>query len=153
MKVSLRGFTLVEMVITITLAGIIAVGVIQVSSKMVGSSANPMLRYQSIAIAEAYLNEILAKKFLVMSHADCAAPATRAAYEYICQYDVLPEESPTDQTGTAIPGLSAYKVNITVAPSGALGDISDSTKTQLITVTVTAPADLGASLSAYRSDF
>jgi MSHA pilin protein MshD len=152
MKASLRGFTLVEMVITITLAGIIAVGVIQVSGKMVGSSANPMLRYQSIAIAEAYLNEILAKKFLVMGHADCAAPATRAAYEYICQYNGLTNTGAVDQAGATISALSAYSVTVTVFESALLDDIPQ-TATQLITINVDGPADLDASLSAYRSDF
>lgn len=154
MKTKTSGFTLVEMIITITLAGIIAVGVIQVSGKMVSRSANPMLRYQSIAVAEAYLNEILAKKYAVMGDAKCDTTAlSRANFEYICQYHALTDTGAKDQTNTAIAELAGYNVAVTVTESALLGDISTAADTQLITIAVDGPADLDASLSAYRSNF
>ncbi len=154
MKANLRGFTLIEMIITITLAGIMAVGVVQVSGKMASRSANPMLRYQAISIAEAYLNEILAKKFAVMSDTvKCNTALSRANFEYICQYNGLTDAGAKDQTGTAITELSAYTVTVTVAQSALLGDINTATETQLISVAVDGPEDLDASLSAYRSNF
>lgn len=149
------GFTLVEMIITITLAGIIAVGIVQVSGKMVSQSANPMLRYQAIAIAEAYLNEILAKNFEPLS--SCTAATDRSQFKSICQYNGLNDSvaagGAKDQNNTAIAGLAAYAVTVNVTESDKLGDITDATATQLITVSVDGPADLDASLSAYRSNF
>ncbi len=154
MKANPQGFTLIEIIITITLAGIMAVGVVQVSGKMASRSANPMLRYQAIAVAEAYLNEILAKKFAVMGDAKCDITAlSRANFEYICQYNALTDAGAKDQTGTTITELSAYTVTVTVAESALLGDIGTATQTQLISVAVDGPEDLDASLSAYRSNF
>ena len=58
-----RGMTLIELVISIVIIGIAAAALYSAMASISGRSADPMLRQQSLAIAEAYLEEILLQSF------------------------------------------------------------------------------------------
>ena len=53
-----RGMTLVELVIAIAIIGIAAAALYSAMASLAGRSADPMLRQQSLLLAEAYLEEI-----------------------------------------------------------------------------------------------
>ncbi|MBL7004638.1 MAG: prepilin-type N-terminal cleavage/methylation domain-containing protein [Gammaproteobacteria bacterium] len=53
-----KGFTLIEIIVTILIISIAAPILIQAFSSIVRSSANPMLLQQSISIAQSYLEKI-----------------------------------------------------------------------------------------------
>ncbi len=151
------GFTLVEIIISIVLAGIIAVGVIQVAGQMTSRSANPMIRYQAVAIAESYLDEVLAREFTInLSSTECDNTGlTRSQFTSICHYHNLNDNGAKDQVGDDIDGLGNYNVSVTVAEA-TLGSGSDTIRQEdshLITVTVTAPGNTSVSVSAYRTNF
>ena len=59
-----QGMTLVELVISIVIIGISAASLYSAMAAITGRSADPLLRQQSLAIAEAYLEEILLQPFL-----------------------------------------------------------------------------------------
>ncbi|WP_404440827.1 prepilin-type N-terminal cleavage/methylation domain-containing protein [Stutzerimonas chloritidismutans] len=58
-----RGMTLVELVITIVIIGIAAAAMFAAMASITGRSADPMLRQQSLMIAEAYLESILVRSY------------------------------------------------------------------------------------------
>ena len=58
-----RGMTLIELVMTIVILGIAAAALFSAMAAITGHSADPMLRQQSLAIAEAYLEEITLQAF------------------------------------------------------------------------------------------
>ena len=58
-----RGFTLVELVIAMVVISIALSGVLMVMNYTTAHSADPMIQHQAVAIAEAYLEEILLKPY------------------------------------------------------------------------------------------
>ena len=55
------GVTLIELVIAIVIIAIAATAILGTFATTVGQSADPMIRHQAVAIAEAYLEEISLK--------------------------------------------------------------------------------------------
>lgn len=58
-----RGFTLIEVIIFIVVVGAGMAGILSVSTTVVKSSADPMVRKQALAIAESVLEEVLQKEY------------------------------------------------------------------------------------------
>lgn len=84
------GMTLVELVITIVIIGIAAAALYSAMAAITGRSADPLLRQQSLSIAEGYLEEILLQPFLDSSNAVCPPPpASRASFDNVCDYNGL----------------------------------------------------------------
>lgn len=116
-----RGVTLVELVIAIALIGVAAAALLTALASLSGRSVDPLKRSQATAIAEAYLEEILAKPFTDPSldpatGAACpaSAPAGRANWDNICDYTGLPDTVVRDQNGNAIAGLGDYAVTVAI---------------------------------------
>ena len=101
-----RGVTLIELVIFIVVVSIAVVGLLQIFTRTTASSADPQLRKQALAIAEAMLDEIEGARFTFCDPlADPAADmATNAA----------PFNSATNPTGCTTP----QNVSATVPASG-----------------------------------
>ena len=59
-----RGFTLIELIIFIVVVAAGLAGILSVMNTVVKSSADPMIRKQTIAIAESLLEEILLKELV-----------------------------------------------------------------------------------------
>ena len=153
-----RGFTLIEVIIAIVIVGISLAAVMSVFIVTAQHSADPMARQQAQMIAEAYLDEILLKRFYDPDTGTvCPGPeGSRSAYDNVCDYNSL-SQAPTDQTGAAINELSAYNVAVTV-DSGAgvsLNGLNNTgvTRVLLVTVTVTGPNATSVSLSSYRTNY
>lgn len=154
-----KGFTLVELVIAIAVAGVIISGVVVTSAELVKRTADPMMAVQRVHTARAYLEEIQAQQF-ALSGADCAAPAGgRSDFTHICQYATLNDEPVTDQFGGVPPGLSGYTVSVSVSNTlvgdsnlGVNGNYVPASKTALVTVTVKSPDDSITRLSGYFVD-
>jgi MSHA pilin protein MshD len=60
---SQRGMSLIELIMFIVIVSVGIVGILLVMNVTVKSSADPMVRKQALAMAEAILGEILAKDF------------------------------------------------------------------------------------------
>lgn len=58
-----QGMTLVELVISIVIIGIAAAALYSAMAAITGRSADPLLRQQSLAIAEAYLRKSSCNRF------------------------------------------------------------------------------------------
>ena len=149
-----RGMTLVELVITIVILGIAAAAMFSAMAAITGRSADPMLRQQSLAIAEAYMEEISLQAFPASTA--CAASsngAGRGGFDDVCDYNGLFYSSQafaprSAASTTPLPGLSAYEVNVAVVPAALNG--VDALR---ITVTVTDPSGQPLVLDGYRTAY
>ncbi len=144
-----RGFTLVELVISIVVVSIALGGVLMAINYTVTHSADPMLQHQAVAIAESYLEEILLKPFADPDGVD--SEGSRVLFDDVDDYNGLNDSGARDQTGTAITGLTNYTVAVTVT-STALNGIGAADSKQ-VTVTVSHPVGFNISLTGYRTNY
>lgn len=145
-----RGVTLVELVVAIVVIGIAASAILGVIASNVQRSADPMVRQQAVAVATAYLEEILLKPYEDPDGSD--GEAARTDFDDTDDYDGLVDVGARDQFGNAIGPLAAYTVSVSVASSGALpstggGDVLRAD------VTVTRAPDVSFTLSGYRARY
>lgn len=71
-----RGLSLIELIMAIMIISVAVAGVLMVFSNSVRNSADPMVRKQAVAVAEALLNEVLAQPFTYCDPQDPANEAT-----------------------------------------------------------------------------
>ena len=148
-----RGTTFVELVISIVIISIAVTGVLLVMTRNTASSADPLVQHQAIAIAEAYLEEILEKPFVDPNGGE--PEANRSLYDDIDDYNVISNEVPTDQANNPIADLGGYRVTVNVVNEavGPAGNQTPAGSTYRITVSVTASNGDVINLSAYRTNF
>ena len=148
-----RGTTFIELVMSIVIISIAVTGVLLVITRNTGSSADPLVQHQAIAIAEAYLEEILEKPFV---DPDGGEPeAGRSLFDDIDDYAAIVAQAPSDQNGNPIAGLGNYSVTVTVVneafgPAGNQAPVGDAVR---VTVSVTPVVGVPIILSAYRTNF
>ncbi len=145
-----RGVTLVELLVSIVIVGIAAGAVLGVLASNTAASADPMIRHQASAIAEAYLEEILLRSYTDPDGSD--GEGSRTAYDDLDDYDGLIDTPPRDQFGSPIAGLAAYTVSVSVSNSSALPSVpaADAVRSD---VTVSRGADVSLTLSGYRTRY
>ncbi|MNZ52973.1 hypothetical protein D3C78_708380 [compost metagenome] len=155
-----RGVTLVELVIAIVIIAIAAAALYSAMASITGRSADPMLRQQSLAIAEAYLEEIGLHSFPLdnaCSAAGAGNGAARASFDDLCDYDglsyagSLPLAPRSVLSATPTAGLVNYRVQVAIRPQ-ALGDIAAANAVR-IEITVTDPAGQTLALAGYRTRY
>lgn len=166
-----RGATLVELVISIVVIAVGLVGVLAVMDRVTRSSGDPMVEQQAIAVAEAYLEEILLK-----AYDEAAATGTpegppgpdagetdRTLYNDVNDYDGLANNGcvttsaacPTlgscacDQNGNPIASLRGYSVAVQVDTAATLNGVPASR----VQVSVTAPDGVSVTLGGYRTNY
>ncbi len=144
------GVTLIELVIAIVIISIAATAILGTFATTVGYSADPMIRHQAVAIAEAYLEEIVLKSFDDPDGVD--GEASRDLYDDVDDYNGLVDNGARDQFDAAIADLADYTVSVSVAGSNALPGIT-SADLYLISVTVTHSANVNFTVSGYRANF
>jgi MSHA pilin protein MshD len=149
------GLTLVELVISIVVLGIALPGVLLAVNATTKRSADPMLEHQAVAIAEAYLEEILAKAYADPDDASVcgAAEGSRDLYDDVCDYAGLDDAGARDQEGGAVAGLGAYRVRASVDTAATLGALSGSADVLRVDVRVTHAAGVDLTLSGYRTSY
>lgn len=174
----IRGVTLIELIVTIVVLGVAATGILYTMAINTRSSADPMVQEQAILIAEAYMEEILLKKFLDPSNGTTSvcppAEATRAQYDNVCDYNLPTTGSVgaglTDIgarnviNATPIPGLESYNVSVNVAsdtgvaigpPASSITNTATSVRVLRVDVRVTHTSipDVDVVLTAYRTSY
>lgn len=145
-----RGFTLVELVIFIVVVSAGLAGILLVMNTAVKSSADPLVRKQTVALVEALLEEIVLKEFADPGAGyDSSSP--RKYFDDVGDYHGYSTSGGVvDINGDLIAGLSQYNVtSVAVVATSELTGV-DSSNAKKITVTVTGP-DGAITLSAYRA--
>lgn len=145
-----RGATLVELLVSIVIVSIAASTILGVLALTSAGSADPMIRHQAAAIAEAYLEEVLLKPLADPNGID--GETSRADFDDLDDYDGLSDAGARDQFGNGIAGLEAYSVAVRVAPSAALAAVpmADAMRVE---ITVTHANDVNFVLSGYRTRY
>jgi len=159
------GTSLIELIIFIVIVSVALAGVLSVLNITVLHSADPIEPKQSLAIAEAMMEEVLTKSFCDPDTADISTtPPTCGAYTVEANrglfddvldyhgYDVTGVRALTD-LGTAIGGLENYKVHVDVVASADIGSVTGATHIKEIKVTVTAPSLRAYTLTGYRFNY
>jgi MSHA pilin protein MshD len=158
-----RGFTLVELILAITIVGVALAAVATVFITTSRHSADPEVQQQAQFIAEAYLEEILRQKFFDPDE-DKVCPSLeaggRGSFDNVCDYRKISSQAPANAFGTAIGALGQYKVTVTVTRDDSLNlnGIGNNTGAGLfrvmrVDVGVAGPNNTSISLSGYRTNY
>ncbi len=149
-----HGLSLIELVIFIVIISVAVTGVLSVMNVTVKSSANPMVRKQALAVAEAILDEILAKDYANPAGGFNETSATctnRSQYDdvddYRCFADPLFISGTSTLGATAIPALASYHATVAVSPVTISG-----LPLKKVAVTVTGGIETLV-LYGYRADY
>lgn len=167
------GFTLIETVIVIVLLGAMMAGMTVLFVKNVGESHQPYLRQRTLAVADAFMDEILGKRWddnsplgggcVNTGSGSCpAGPAAagigteegaRGNYDDIDDYDTITNQSPPqDSAGNPMAGYTGFSVTVTVDQPGAWNGVP-AADVKRIRVQVTSTVGETMSLTAYRVNF
>ncbi len=148
------GFSLIEAILFIVVVSVALAAVLQAFNQAAVASADPVLRRQSLAIAQSLLDEISFKAFSPPSPGGFAGPynaATRSQFDAVPDYNGLTLNGISDLSGTALAGLAGYTARISVA-AAAFGSVPAAAGWR-ITVTVTDPAGRQIALDGYRANY
>ena len=169
-----RGFTFVELVIAIAVMGIAMVTMLQMLGLSLGHQSDTLVQSRTTALAEAYMQEILARRFdanappggipaCAPAAVPCSTPSafddgeTRAEYDDADDFDGLDELPPLDATGAVRAGYDRYRVQVSVAyPNAAqvtafgLDNASDA---KIVSITVTPPSGPAQPFSFIKGDY
>jgi MSHA pilin protein MshD len=152
-----RGFTLFEVLVFITVVLFGIVGILSVMNRVVASSADPMLRKQTLAIAESLMEEILLKEFAKPAGSTVVGATSGSRTQFDCVSDFngyTTSGGMVDWQGAPIPSLSRYNL---VQGNGGPGVVVTATTIGgaallMVTVSVTGPAGT-ISLTGYRGNY
>jgi MSHA pilin protein MshD len=147
---TMLGMTLIELVITIAILAMAATTVLGVMSFAVRGSGEAMVAQQAEAVANAYLQEALAKPF-----ADPAPPdneGLRQNFDDVDDYTIVNDAGARNAANVAIAELSEYSVSMNVVNTGALGGIP-APAAKRVTVTVVHPSGLVVTATGYRTNY
>ncbi len=150
MRGTQRGVSLIELIVAITVVAIAATTILGAITAVASRSAVAMQQQQAIAIAQAYLDEIL-QRWVVDPNG--APPNTgRGSWDLVDQYNGLVDAGARDQFGNAITGLAGYTVSVTVAQSSGLAG-APSAATRRVDVSVSYSSTGSVTLSGYRTNY
>ena len=141
------GVTLVELIVALTLAGVILSSIWNAWTLLGRSSTDPLVARQSLAIAQSLLREIELQP--LPGTASAADTPGRTGFASITDYDGLAMTGITDAEGAPVPGLEAYGASIAV--SGMALDGVPETDGWWVAVTVTGPAGERVALAQWRA--
>lgn len=148
------GVGLIELVIAIVIIGIIGSGFMSALSVLVGNSVDPMLQQQAVAIAEAYLEEIMLQSYDDPDGlGSIESGEARGTFDDVDDYHIADCSVASavvvkDHYGVAQSDLAAYSVCIKVQDTTL-----QTVAAKQVTVTVIPPAGNSAILSVFRTDF
>lgn len=147
-----QGVTLVELVASIVIITVAVGGIIALIITTSSTSADPMVRAQSLAIAQSYMDEIMMQPYVTDG-----STSGRGSYNEVDDYNSITVGSDVqDQFGNPITALTGYSIAVDVSGcSLALcGSELNTVNAKKITVTVTHKG-LGTSvpLVAYRANY
>ncbi len=112
-----RGFTLVELLIVIVVAGIAVAAIAALIATTVRDSADPAIQAQGLLIAESYLEEALLKAYDNPDGVVGPCAASRDLWDSVLDYACLSGAAVSDHQGNTLAGLSRYLISVTVTDS------------------------------------
>jgi MSHA pilin protein MshD len=144
MKRRTRGFTLIELVLAITIIGVVSTTLMGAMTAVSARSGDSVMATQAAIVANAYLQEIMSQPYADLN-AD--GETLRSDFDDVDDYNGLTDQGAQDRSGVAIAGLSGYRISVAVNLVNWAG-----VPAKLIVVTVTDPQGRATLVSAYRTD-
>ncbi len=142
-----RGLTLVELVVSLVIAGVVITTLWSAWAMLGRSSADPLVSRQQLAIAQSLLREIELQP--LPGTASAAPTAGRTGYASISDYNGLTLNGITDVEGQPITGLQAYTASVTVQQQALAG--VPASNGWWVQVTVAGPGGGNLVLGQWRS--
>ena len=144
-----RGFTLIELIIFIVVISVGLTGTMLVLNTVVASSADPLVRKQSVSIAESMLAEILLKNYA--NPEEGYTGTVRSLFDDIGDYAGYSTSAGiADQSGQPVPGLTSYNF----FPPVRVTATADLAGVPAFKVTISVTGPLGViSLTGYRASY
>jgi len=145
-----RGFTLIEVVVSIVVIGIALTAILGMLSSVAARSGAAVLQAQATDVASAYLNEILLRP--VLDPDGVPIEPSRWLYDDVGDYNGLTHIGARDQFDNAIPSLSQFDVAVSVITpaAGELGAVPPASMRR-IDVRVVHPSGVTVVLTGYRT--
>ena len=118
---SVRGFSLIEMIAMIVIIGVVVSGAMLALDRMTANAPEPMVRKQAMAVADAFLQEVMSQSFSAQAGpADAPAQSARANFNDMMDYNGYNQTGVYTQAGVSpLAGLENYTVTIAVTDSAA----------------------------------
>lgn len=152
------GFSLVELVVTMVVISIAVLGITNALSFAFAHQSDGLWQAKSVALAESYLEEIMARRFdeaTPLGGVPACSPVTvpcsavgvdgepRAEFDDVDDYHGIDDMPPVDANGNPLAEYPGFRVQVTVAYAdaaqvAALG-LDATTDAKLVTVLVTPP--------------
>ena len=169
-----RGFTLIEIIVSIVAFGILITLFSAVLAPQVSQGTDPLYSIRAAELGQSYLEEILGKRFdenSPLGNADrCNAPSQPACsatfgvdtgetagvtntFDDVDDYATVSNQAPTDQSGSIRGGYEDFRVSISVAYAGSEIGLPNNTDAKRIDVTITDPRGSQYVFSAYKTNF
>ena len=172
---STKGVSLIELIIAIVIIGIGLAAMTAAIVTTTSHSADPIVQQQAYAIAQSYMEEILAQPFCdpndfsINCQTDCVASAcgscggntvpgggaeSRSTFDDVCDYNSINNEPASDMYGP-IASLPNYSVKVTVDDTGVNfnGLLSNSGQVVRVEVDVSHNNVFTTKLTAYKTNF
>ncbi|MDH3640890.1 MAG: prepilin-type N-terminal cleavage/methylation domain-containing protein [Gammaproteobacteria bacterium] len=166
------GFTLVELILTMMLISIAVLGITYALSFAFTHQSDGLWQAKSVALAESYIEEIMARRYdevTPLGGVPPCAPATvacsaigldgevRAEFDDVDDYDGIDDLPPVDVNGNPRAEYAGFRVQVSVAYAdvaqvAALG-LDNTTDAKLVTVTVTPPGQSDMSFPIVRGNY
>ena len=168
----IAGFTLVEMILAMSIISIAALAITSSLGLALRHQSDGIWRAKTMALADTYLEQILARRFdentplggtPPCDSATCSTAANfddgemRALYDDVDDFNGLDDLPPVDETGAVLTAFPGYRVQVAVAyPTAAqvtaLG-IDNAVGVKIITVSVTPPGEATQQFRALKGNF
>jgi len=162
-----RGFTLIELVVGITLVAIAATLLVNLIVPVMRQSAEPLVQQRASSLAQALMDEILSKRYDELTPDGGVPPCspcsttlgaetgeTRATYDDVDDYNALCGSNfVSGADGVAITNYGSFRMSICVSYDSNYngGNVGQSAKR--ITVTITPGSNVPIVFTAYRANF
>ena len=143
-----QGVTLVELIISIVVIATASAAILGVLTRNLRSSADAFLVTQAVAVAEAYLEEIILKPFADPDGID--GEGARSDFDDVDDYNGLIDNGARDQFGNPLPNLGGLTVSVGVVASAALPGVPSADALRIDVRVVQAPY-VDFTLSGYRT--
>ena len=169
-----QGFTLVELVMTIVIMGVAAVGITAALSFGLRHQSDGISYARSVALAQAYMEDILSKRYdenTPLGGVPACSPTTtacsssanfndgesRAQFDDVDDFHGVDDSPPLNVDGGNRDAFARYRVQVNVAyanPTQITGfGLTHATDAKIVTVTVTSPGTNPLTFRAVRTNF
>jgi len=167
------GATLIELVITIVILSIAMLAVVSVYINAIERNADPLIYARSVELGQAFLDEILTKKYdhntpvggvpaagsgggapaLSVALTNDSGETSRALYNDVDDFHNQSYTSLEFITGSGFNQYVNYQVTVVVAYAGTAVGAADNTHVKRIDVTVSNPLSTSLTFSAYKGNY